>query len=79
MEIKKMRKVVMASMGIMSTTTDAKIKEIWRSLDEATQEKYLEKAKGVKNVTSIDDGKLSGSSNRTRGDRKSTDVPVPVP
>ena len=79
MEIKKMRKAVMGSMGLMKSTTDTTIKEIWRNLDVATQEKYLEKAKGVKNVTNIDDRKLSSSPNRTRRDRKPTDVPVPVP
>lgn len=79
MDIKKIRKAVMSSMGIMSTTTDTAIKEIWRSLDEETQEKFLKKAKGAKDVTSIDSGKLRDSSIRTSGDGESSNVPVSMP
>ena len=79
MDIKKIRKAVTSSMGIMSTTTDAKIMEIWRSLDAETQEAYLKKIKGGKNVTSIDDGKVQGNSKPARGDGEPPDVHIPVP
>ena len=78
MDIKKIRKAVMASRGLMSSTTDTTIREIWRNLDAETQEAYLKKVKGDKDVTSINDGKVPGSSNRSRGDGKPPDVPVPV-
>lgn len=79
MDIKIIRKAVMASRGLMSSTTDTTIKEIWRSLDVKTQEAYLQKVKGDKDVASIDDGKVSSSSKRARGDREPPDLPVSVP
>ncbi len=76
MDIKKIRKAVMASRGLMSSTTDTTIKGIWNRLDPETQEAYLKK--GDKNVTSVNDGKVQGSSNRTRGDGEPPDVSIPV-
>lgn len=78
MDIKKIRKAVMASRGLMSTMSDTKIKEIWRRLDAETQEAYLKKIKGDKNVTSIDNGKVSGSSTQSRRDGKPPNIPVPL-
>ena len=49
--IKQIRSAVEANRGGLTNVTDSQIMRLWRSLDEATQQKYLDsvKQKGVKN------------------------------
>jgi len=45
MQTSKIRKAILKHRGALKNATDDQILTIWRSLDDETQKKYLEKVK----------------------------------
>ena len=58
--IKKIREAVLKNRGGLAMASDTEIMTIWRSLDGATQNKYLESVKGK--TDAISTGPKSGVS-----------------